>query len=103
MITVIETAQFSKWLSTLRDTRGRALILVRVRRIGLIGHFGDHKSVGDGVNELRISFGPGYRVYYAMRGKTIVILLGGGDKGSQERDIAAAKVLAKEGLPDGIS
>lgn len=89
------TPEFARWISGLRNGVDRARIdarLVRVRN----GNFGDHRSVGDGVSELRFKSGPGYRIYYAVRGTTIVILLTGGDKGSQSRDIVAAKALAKE-------
>ena len=90
-----QTDEFSAWLHELRDRQGRGVI---VRRLGRIeqGNFGDSKSVGDSVSELRIDFGPGYRVYCTVRGKQIVFLLIGGDKGSQVRDIAKAKTLAKE-------
>lgn len=79
----------------LRDVQGRAVIARRVERIAA-SNFGDHKSVGDGVSELRIAFGPGYRVYFTRRGSQIVVLLCGGDKSSQRRDIAKAKQLVKE-------
>jgi putative addiction module killer protein len=84
---------FSKWLGGLRDRVGRSLILSRIDRLAL-GHFGDFKSVG--VGELRVGHGPGYRLYFVRRGKTVVIVLCGGDKSSQSRDIAHAKALAKE-------
>lgn len=79
----------------MRDATGRARVAVRIDRL-VDGNFGDHKSVGDGGSELRITFGPGYRVYYTTRGDVVVILLCGGDKGSQARDIAKAKEMAKE-------
>jgi putative addiction module killer protein len=81
---------FREWLKDLRDREARARIRIRFNRLRL-GNFGDTKSVGQGVSELRISHGPGYRVYYARYGNTIVILLHGGDKGSQSRDIALAQ------------
>jgi putative addiction module killer protein len=96
MLTVVETTAFSTWLSGLKDTRGRAKIVARIGRIKISGNFGDSQSVGEGVSELRIHFGPGYRVYFCRRESEIVILLGGGDKGSQDRDIHAAQALAKE-------
>jgi putative addiction module killer protein len=86
---------FSRWLGNLRDRVGRSRILSRLDRLAL-GHFGDFKSVGDGVGELRVDHGPGYRLYFVRRGKTVVIVLCGGDKSSQSRDIAQAKTLAKE-------
>jgi putative addiction module killer protein len=90
-----QTELFSNWLRRLRDVQGRAVIARRIERMAS-GNFGDHKSLGNGVSELRIPIGPGYRVYYCLRGGEIVVLLCGGDKGSQRRDIAAAKSLAKE-------
>ena len=96
MLTVVETVAFSEWMSGLGDARGRARILARVERMRLTGHLGDAASVGGGVSELRIHFGPVYRVYFCRRSAEVVILLRGGDKGSQARDIRAAKALAKE-------
>ena len=81
---------FRKWLEGLRDRQARARIRVRLNRIRL-GNFGDCKSVGRGVNELRISYGPGYRVYFGRQGKMIVILLFGGHNKTQSRDIALAQ------------
>jgi putative addiction module killer protein len=95
VIEVRETETFSVWLSGLRDVRGRAEVARRVRRLAL-GNAGDAKPVGSGVSELRIHHGPGYRVYFVQRGAVLVILLCGGDKSSQDRDIAAAIRLAKE-------
>lgn len=88
------TSEFDKWLKKLRDDRARAKILVRVKRLEL-GNPGDVEPVGDGVSEMRIDYGPGYRVYYTERGKELVVLLVGGDKSSQDRDIARARQLAK--------
>lgn len=95
MFTVVETEAFSEWLTDLRDRAGAAVVARRVRRITQ-GNFGDAKSVGDGVSELRIDFGPGYRVYFTRRGEVVVVLLCGGDKSTQARDIAKAKEFAKE-------
>jgi putative addiction module killer protein len=95
MIEVRETETFSQWLSGLRDARAKAEVARRVRRLAL-GNPGDVKPVGDGVSELRIHYGPGYRVYYVQRGNLLVVLLCGGDKGTQAKDIAAAVKLAKE-------
>ena len=81
---------FRTWLEGLRDRQARAKIRVRLNRIRL-GNFGDSKSVGDGVSELRIPHGPGYRVYFGRKDNTVVILLYGGDKKSQSRDIALAQ------------
>ncbi len=95
-----QTLHFGRWLRALRDRRARLRIADRLKRFAS-GHAGDTKPVGDGVHELRLSFGPGYRVYYMWRGSTLVLLLTGGDKDSQARDIAKAKALAKE-ADDGI-
>lgn len=75
---------------------GTRPILVRIQRLSLTGNFGDAKSVGDGVFEMRIDYGPGYRLYYALRGSELVLLLIGGDKSSQQKDIAKAKKLNQE-------
>jgi putative addiction module killer protein len=92
---VRRTTEFIDWLVGLRDVQARARIAKRIDRIAQ-GAFGDAKSVGDGVSELRFTFGPGYRVYYTQRGEIVVILLCGGDKDSQARDIERAKAMAKE-------
>jgi putative addiction module killer protein len=89
------TDEFSVWLSGLRDIRAKAKILARIDRLAL-GNPGDVAPVGNGVSEMRIHYGPGYRVYFVQRGKEVVILLCGGDKSSQASDIAAAKKLADE-------
>ena len=81
---------FKDWLEKLRDVQGRAKVRVRLDRVRL-GNLGDHRPVGDGVLELRIDCGPGYRVYFALDGQSLVLLLFGGDKGSQVKDIARAK------------
>jgi len=81
---------FRKWLDGLRDRQARARIRMRLNRISL-GNFGDSKSVGNGVNELRLPYGPGYRIYFGQSGNTIVILLYGGSKKTQSKDIALAK------------
>lgn len=95
MIEVRETEVFSAWLANLRDVRAKAEVARRVRRLAL-GNPGDVKPVGEGVSELRIHYGPGYRVYHARRGDVLIILLCGGDKSGQSRDIALALKLAKE-------
>lgn len=95
-MTVIETRPFIDWIATLKDLKARLRVAERLRRIRETGSFGDSKDIGDGVGELRFHFGPGYRVYFCRRGADIVILLGGGDKDSQSRDIRYAKALAKE-------
>ncbi|MFL6857042.1 MAG: type II toxin-antitoxin system RelE/ParE family toxin [Allosphingosinicella sp.] len=94
MAEVVETEAFSKWLKALRDPLGRRGILRRLARLVSTDHFGDHAGVGDGVSELRIDVGPGYRVYYTIREARVVLLLCGGDKDTQERDIKKAKGMA---------
>lgn len=81
---------FKIWLEALRDVQGRARIRVRLDRVRL-GNLGDHRSVGEGVQELRIDYGAGYRVYFGIEGRRVILLLLGGDKSSQQRDIAKAK------------
>jgi putative addiction module killer protein len=95
MIEVRQTDIFSDWFAGLRDREARARITVRIRRLAL-GNPGDVKAVGSGVSEMRIDYGPGYRVYFVSRGNTVVVLLCGGDKRQQERDIARALELAQE-------
>lgn len=95
MRSIIETPVFSRWIDALPDRRAVARIAVRIDRLAA-GHAGDAKPVGEGVSELRIDYGPGYRVYFAQRGDVMVILLCGGDKSTQAKDIARAKALAKE-------
>ena len=94
-VVVGETEQFRNWLDGLRDRKARLRIDDRLKRLAG-GHAGDTKPVGDGVQELRLHFGSGYRVYYIWRGEVLILLLTGGDKGSQTRDILRAKKLAKE-------
>ena len=94
MIEVRKTETYAQWLDGLRDIHARARIQVRVERLA-VGNPGDVKSVGDGVSELRIDYGPGYRVYFTMRGHTMVILLAGGDKRTQAADIRTALRLAR--------
>ncbi|MBP7469451.1 MAG: type II toxin-antitoxin system RelE/ParE family toxin [Thauera sp.] len=89
------TDVFDHWYDGLRDRQGRARIAARLRRVEL-GNFGDVKPVGSGVSELRIDYGPGYRVYLTQRGLEVVILLAGGDKRTQSKDIEAAIEMAKQ-------
>jgi len=91
-----QTEAFEAWFGRLRDIRGRARIEARLSVIAQTGHFGDVRPVGSNVFELRFHFGPGYRVYYTMRGGRLVLLLAGGDKASQTRDIRNAIALAEE-------
>ncbi|GGI77492.1 hypothetical protein GCM10007973_12920 [Polymorphobacter multimanifer] len=95
MFEIRRTAEFAAWLTALRDIQAKARIAKRIDRLA-DGNFGDSKSIGEGVGELRFTFGPGYRVYYTVRGQLVVILLCGGDKGSQQRDIERAISIAKE-------
>jgi putative addiction module killer protein len=90
-----KTDEFSGWLRKLKDRRARARIQVRIDRLEL-GNPGDVKPVGKGVSEMRISCGPGYRVYYVQRGETLIVLLAGGDKSTQDTDIKTALALAEE-------
>ena len=89
------TDVFDHWYDGLRDRQGRARIAARLRRVEL-GNFGDVKPLGSGVSELRIDYGPGYRVYLTQRGLEVVILLAGGDKRTQSKDIEAAIEMAKQ-------
>jgi putative addiction module killer protein len=92
---VKKTDEYRDWLDRLRDQVGRARILVRVDRL-IHGNPGDHRNLQGGVSELKIDFGPGYRVYYTQRGEQLLLLLIGGDKSSQVKDIAKAQQLAKD-------
>jgi putative addiction module killer protein len=95
VLEVRQTAIFERWLGELRDIQAKARINARLRRISL-GVVGDVKSVGSGVSEIRIDYGPGYRLYFVRRGESVLILLCGGDKRGQERDIARAQQFARE-------
>jgi putative addiction module killer protein len=94
MIEVRQTAVYSAWFAGLRDRQVKTRIDIRIRRLSL-GNADDVKPVGEGVSELRIDVGPGYRVYFVQQGSTLIILLAGGDKSTQDRDIRAAKTLAR--------
>jgi len=95
MIEIRQTEEFSKWFEKLKDKTARAKIAVRIRRISL-GNIGDVKPVGEGISELRLNYGPGYRVYFAQRGSQLIVLLAGGDKTTQSADIKKAKKIARE-------
>ncbi len=92
---VVKGDRFLRWLTRLRDKRAQAQILVRIDRIEE-GNFGDHRSVGGGVSELRVNVGQGYRIYYTIRQQRVVILLWGGDKTSQQGDIRRAQQMATD-------
>ena len=94
MIEIRQTEVYASWFARLRDRQARARIDVRIRRLSL-GNPGDVRPVGEGVSELRIDYGPGYRVYFVQRGSQVVILLAGGDKRSQNQDIQTALELAR--------
>ncbi len=95
MYTVLQTQEFQDWLDALRDRHAQARIAARIR-LAEAGNLGDWKSVGGEVSEMRIAFGPGYRLYFARRGSIIIVMLAGGDKSSQSRDIKRAQNLLKE-------
>lgn len=95
MIDVRKTEEFDDWLSALKDYKAVAKISARVERLAL-GNPGDVKPVGEGISEMRIPYGPGYRVYYTQTGKEVVLLLCGGDKATQDKDIKRAKEIAAE-------
>ena len=95
MFELKQTETFRKWRTRLKDERARALIASRLDRLAY-GHAGDTEPVGEGISELRIHFGPGYRIYFQRRGKTVIVLLCGGDKSTQAKDIKTAKRLANE-------
>jgi putative addiction module killer protein len=95
MIELKQTETFRKWRTKVKDDRARAMIASRLDRLAF-GNAGDVKTAGQGVSELRVDYGPGYRIYFQMRGKTIIVLLCGGDKRTQKQDIETAKRLAVE-------
>lgn len=94
MIEICKTETFAKWLDGLQDIRARARILARIERLA-VGNPGDVKPVGEGISEMRIDYGPGYRVYFKKIGRQVVILLAGGDKSTQSKDIKTALLLSR--------
>lgn len=96
MFFIEKTQEFDKWLHRLKDVNAKAKILFRIQKLESDGHFGDCKSVGGGINEMRINFAKGYRVYFKEKDGRIIILLIGGDKSSQKRDIDKAKAIWKK-------
>ena len=95
MVEIRRTEIFSDWLAGLRDQRAAARVAIRIDRLAA-GNPGDVKPVGGGVSELRVDYGPGYRVYFLRRGQLVIILLCGGEKGTQDQDLRTAKTLAKQ-------
>lgn len=95
MIEIRQTVVYVRWFNSLRDRKAQARIDVRIRRLSL-GNSGDVKAVGEGVSELRIDYGPGYRVYYTQRGQRLIVLLAGGDKPTQKQDIKRALEIARD-------
>jgi putative addiction module killer protein len=95
MIQIQQTEAYAKWFSGLLDRVARARIDIRIRRLSL-GNAGDAKPVGNGVSELRVDHGPGYRIYFIQRGEVVIVLLAGGNKSSQDKDIRNAKALAND-------
>ncbi|MCA9414409.1 MAG: type II toxin-antitoxin system RelE/ParE family toxin [Candidatus Omnitrophica bacterium] len=95
MFEILQTDEYSRWFDTLKDRQARSRILTRIRRLSL-GNPGDVRPVGRGVSELRINYGPGYRVYYIQTGEEVLLLLAGGDKRTQNRDIERALQLAEQ-------
>ena len=98
MVEVVRSATFDRWLNKLKDRRAAARVVIRINRLA-VGNAGDVKPVGHGVSELRIDYGPGYRLYYQQHGPIIVVLLAGGDKSTQDADINRAIEIAKEWKP----
>ena len=95
MIQIQQTETYAKWFAGVRDRVTRARIDIRIRRLSL-GNAGDTKLVGEGVSELRVDHGPGYRIYFIQRGEVVIVLLAGGDKSTQDKDIRNAKALAND-------
>ena len=95
MYVLRQTEEFQEWLQQLRDPKARARIVTRLRHVEM-GNLGDWRSLGDGVSELRVHYGPGYRLYFTRRARLLVIILAGGTKATQTRDIIRAKRLAKD-------
>jgi len=94
VIEIRQTEEYASWFKRLRNREARARILARIRRLSL-GNPGDVKPAGEGISEMRIDFGPGYRIYFIQRGETLVVLLAGGDKRTQKQDIKKAQELAR--------
>jgi len=99
MIEVIQSETFTRWLGKLKDRAAIMRINARLRRLAETGNFGDVKSVREGISEMRIDYGPGYRLYYIQSGQVLVVLLAGGDKSTQDADIKRAIDISKEWKP----
>ena len=95
MLQIQQTETYARWFAGLRDRVARARIDIRIRRLSL-GNAGDAKPVGEGISEMRVDHGPGYRIYFIQRGEVVIVLLAGGNKSTQNRDIRNAKALAKD-------
>jgi putative addiction module killer protein len=95
MLEVRQTTTYSDWFGALRDRVAKVRIDIRIRRLSL-GNPGDVKPVGEGISEMRVDYGPGYRIYFVQKGSEYIVLLAGGDKSSQDRDIRQAKALARD-------
>ncbi len=95
MVEIVESDTFKRWVRSLRDHSAVTRINARLRNVS-IGNFGDTRPIGDGISEMRIHYGPGYRLYFIREGSTVIVLLCGGDKDSQQRDIERAKRLAQD-------
>jgi putative addiction module killer protein len=96
---ILQTPEYRRWFGSVRDERAKGRILIRLRRLSL-GNLGDLKSLGGGLHEMRIDYGPGYRVYFARRGGALVLLVSGGDKSRQKSDIARAREIALAWEPE---
>ena len=96
MFIIEKTSEFDKWLRKLKNLKAKAKILFRIQKIENDEHFGDCKPVGDGIRELRVNFAKGYRVYFKEKNEKIIVLLIGGDKSTQQKDIAKAKEIWKK-------
>jgi len=96
MFFIEKTTEFDKWFRKVKDLKAKAKILFRIQKIENDGHLGDYKSVGDGIRELRVNFAKGYRVYFKEKDRKIIVLLIGGDKSTQQKDIEKAKEIWKK-------
>ena len=96
MFLIEKTTEFDKWLRKLKDLNAKAKILFRIQKLEIDGHFGDCKSIGDGIREMRVNFAKGYRIYFIEKSGKIIVLLIGGDKSTQQKDIERAKEIYKK-------